>query len=134
MAAGAGMIAGGLCLLALSPGLLVFWAAWVLIGIAGAMFLTTSAYAYIADYAGDRARSLIGTLRLVTGLAGSVFWPITAFLDGVVGWRATVLARSSSGNAWKPGAFADSHCMVIFSRCFFLVVTRKRCEGVAIYT
>ncbi|QCL97703.1 MFS transporter [Agrobacterium tumefaciens] len=91
MAAGAGMIAGGLCLLALSPDVLVFWAAWVLIGMAGAMFLTTSAYAYIADYAGDRARSLIGTLMLVTGLAGSVFWPITAFLDGVVGWRATVL-------------------------------------------
>ncbi|WMW57110.1 MFS transporter [Agrobacterium pusense] len=91
MATGAGMIAAGLCLLALSPDLWVFWAAWVLIGIAGAMFLTTSAYAYIADYAGDRARSLIGTLMLVTGLAGSVFWPITAFLDGVVGWRATVL-------------------------------------------
>ncbi|UXT39776.1 MFS transporter [Agrobacterium tumefaciens] len=91
MAAGAGMIAVGLCLLALSPGLLVFWAAWVLIGIAGSMFLTTSAYAYIADYAEDRARSLIGTLMLVTGLAGSVFWPVTAFLDGVVGWRATVL-------------------------------------------
>lgn len=91
MATGAWMIAAGLCLLALSPDLLVFWAAWVLIGIAGAMFLTTSAYAYIADYAEDQARSLIGTLMLVTGLAGSVFWPITAFLDGVVGWRATVL-------------------------------------------
>ncbi|SCY69105.1 MFS transporter [Rhizobium sp. NFACC06-2] len=91
MAAGAGVIAVGLCLLALSTGLLVFWAAWVLIGLAGSMFLTTSAYAYIADYAEDRARSLIGTLMLVTGLAGSVFWPITALLDGVVGWRATVL-------------------------------------------
>ncbi|MFK0209307.1 MFS transporter [Agrobacterium sp. NPDC090283] len=91
MAAGAGVIAAGQCLLALSADLLVFWAAWMLVGIAGSMFLTTSAYAYIADYAEDRARSLIGTLMLVTGLAGSVFWPITAFLDGVVGWRATVL-------------------------------------------
>lgn len=85
------MIAGGLCLLALAPGLLVFWAAWVLIGIAGSMFLTTSAYAYIADYAEDRVRSLIGTLMLVTGLAGSVFWPITAFVESVVGWRGTGL-------------------------------------------
>ncbi len=96
MAAGAGMIAGGLCLLALSPGLLVFWAAWVLIGMAGSMFLTTSAYAYIADYAEDRARSLIGTLMLVTGLAGSVFWPITAFLDEMVGWRATVVVYAGT--------------------------------------
>jgi len=91
MAAGAGMIAVGLCLLSLSPGLMVFWASWMLIGMAGSMFLTTSAYAYIADYSRDRARSLIGTLMLVTGLAGSVFWPITAFLDGWGGWRATVL-------------------------------------------
>lgn len=91
MAVGAGLIGAGLSLLALTPSLSLFWAAWVLIGMAGSMFLTTSAYAYIADYAEDRARSLIGTLMLVTGLAGSVFWPITAFLDGVVGWRATVL-------------------------------------------
>lgn len=41
MVAGAGMIAVGLCLLALSPGLLAFWAAWAVIGIAGSMFLTT---------------------------------------------------------------------------------------------
>lgn len=85
------MIAIGLCLLALSPGPMVFWGSWGLIGMAGSMFLTTSAYAYIANDAGDRARNLIGTLMLVTGLAGSVFWPVTAFLDGMVGWRATVL-------------------------------------------
>ncbi len=87
MAAGAGMIGLGLGLLALSPNLTVFWIAWALIGGAGALFLTTAAYAYIAEYADDRARSLIGTLMLVTGLAGSVFWPITAFLEHLVGWR-----------------------------------------------
>ncbi|QAS78020.1 MFS transporter [Rhizobium acidisoli] len=87
MAAGAGLIGLALCLLALSPNLPVFWVGWALTGLAGAMFLTTSAYAYVAEYAEDRARSLIGTLMLVTGLAGSVFWPITAFLDHLVGWR-----------------------------------------------
>lgn len=90
MATGAGMIGFGLCVLALSPNLPVFWIAWALIGLAGAMFLTTAAYAYIAEYAEDRARSLIGTLMLATGLAGSVFWPITAFLDSLVGWRGAV--------------------------------------------
>jgi predicted MFS family arabinose efflux permease len=91
MSAGAGLIGLGLCLLALSPNLSVFWIAWALTGLAGAMFLTTAAYAYIAEYAEDRARSLIGTLMLVTGLAGSVFWPITAFLDDLMGWRGAVL-------------------------------------------
>lgn len=79
MAVGAGLIGAGLSLLALMPSLSLFWAAWVLIGMAGSMFLTPSAYAYIADYAEDRARSLIGTLMLVTGLAGSVFWPLPHF-------------------------------------------------------
>lgn len=87
MAAGAGGIGLGLGLLALSPNLVFFWMAWALIGGAGALFLTTAAYAYIAAYADDRARSLIGTLMLVTGLAGSVFWPITAFLEHLIGWR-----------------------------------------------
>ncbi len=87
MAVGAATIGLGLCLLALSPNLIVFWGAWALIGGAGALFLTTAAYAYIAEYSDDRARSLIGTLMLVTGLAGSVFWPITAFLEHLAGWR-----------------------------------------------
>ena len=87
MTVGAAVIGLGLCLLSLSPNLAVFLMAWVLIGLAGALFLTTAAYAYIASYAEDRARSLIGTLMLVTGLAGSVFWPVTAFLEDLVGWR-----------------------------------------------
>lgn len=90
MATGAGIMGLGLFLLALSVNLTMFWMSWALTGLAGAMFLTTSAYAYIAEYAADRARSLIGTLMLVTGLAGSIFWPITTFLDHGLGWRGAV--------------------------------------------
>jgi predicted MFS family arabinose efflux permease len=95
MALGAGAIGAGLCLLALSPSLPVFWIAWALVGLAGASFLTVAAYAYIADYAEEGARSLIGTLMLVTGLAGSVFWPITAFLEHQVGWRGVALVYAA---------------------------------------
>ncbi len=95
MTAGAALIGVGLCLLGLAPNLPVFLISWTLTGLAGAMFLTTSAYAYIAEYAGDRARNLIGTLMLVTGLGGSIFWPITAFLDHQVGWRGTVFAYAA---------------------------------------
>lgn len=91
MAAGAVLIGVGLAALALSPDLILFWAAWALIGIAGALFLTTSAYAYIAAWSDTRARSLIGTLMLVTGLYGSVFWPTTAWATAHLGWRNTVL-------------------------------------------
>ncbi|MBE9603851.1 MFS transporter [Acetobacteraceae bacterium H6797] len=92
MSWGAGLIGLGLCLLALAPNLPAFWAAWALIGAAGAMFLTTAAYAYLAEQADEAARGLIGTLMLVTGLAGSVFWPITAFLEHLLGWRGALLA------------------------------------------
>ncbi|TAJ85525.1 MAG: MFS transporter [Reyranella sp.] len=95
MVAGAAGIGLGQGLLALSPTLAIFWAAWALLGVAGALFLTTAAYAYIADRAEERARSLIGTLMLVTGLAGSVFWPITAFLEHLVGWRGACAAYAA---------------------------------------
>lgn len=91
MAAGAAMIGLGLALIAVAPNLSIFWAAWAFVGSAGALFLTTSAYAYIAQWTPLHARSLIGTLMLVTGLYGSVFWPITAWGNVHFGWRATVL-------------------------------------------
>ncbi|CAB3707439.1 hypothetical protein LMG3458_03013 [Achromobacter deleyi] len=95
MAAGAGLIGLGLIVLALSRNLMTFWGAWALIGLAGALFLTTAAYAYIAEYAEDQARSLMGTLMLATGLAGSVFLPVTALLDHWVGWRAAMFAYAA---------------------------------------
>lgn len=91
MTVGAATIGLGLGLLALSANAAVFLSAWVIIGLAGTLFLTTAAYAYIAAYAEDGARSLIGTLMLVTGLAGSVFWPVTAFLETELGWRGVGL-------------------------------------------
>ncbi|TRA97377.1 MULTISPECIES: MFS transporter [Rhizobium/Agrobacterium group] len=96
MAAGAGLMGLGLSLLGLSVNLTMFWMSWALTGLAGAMFLTTSAYAYIAEYAEDQARSLIGTLMLVTGLAGSIFWPVTTFLDHGLGWRAVVFVYAGT--------------------------------------
>lgn len=92
MALGAAGIGAGLGLLALAPDILAYWTAWALIGVAGATFLTTAAYAYLAEYAPDRARGHIGTLMLVTGLAGSLFLPITAWLEHLIGWRASLLA------------------------------------------
>lgn len=87
MAGGAGGIGLGLALLGMVQSVAVYLAVWGLIGIAGAMFLTTAAYAYLADFAHANARGMIGSLMLVTGLAGSVFWPLTAWLEHLVGWR-----------------------------------------------
>lgn len=81
MLCGASVICIGLAAMGSVNSLLAYLASWCAIGVGGAMFLTTSAYAYLAEFAGNRARGMIGSLMLVTGLAGSVFWPLTAWLD-----------------------------------------------------
>ena len=87
MLCGASVICIGFAGMGSANSLLAYLASWCAIGVGGAMFLTTSAYAYLAEFAGNRARGMIGSLMLVTGLAGSVFWPLTAWLDHLVGWR-----------------------------------------------
>ena len=89
MVLGAGLIGAGLSAVGASSSVAIYLAAWAVIGIAGAMFLTTAAYVYLATLVEERARGMIGSLMLVTGLAGSVFWPLTAYLEHAVGWRAT---------------------------------------------
>ncbi|EAV44148.1 MFS permease [Stappia aggregata IAM 12614] len=91
MAAGATLIGASLCLVARSTSAELFLLGWGIVGVAGAMFLTTAAYAYLAEHGDQAARGMIGSLMLVTGLAGSVFWPVTAFLFEVAGWRMTIL-------------------------------------------
>ncbi|MFT4184659.1 MAG: hypothetical protein QM636_22380 [Rhizobium sp.] len=90
MAAGALLTGLGLCVIAVAPTATMYLCGWNVVGVAGAVFLTTSAFAYIVEYFGDNARSLIGTLMLASGLAGSIFLPATAFLDHWVGRRNTV--------------------------------------------
>lgn len=95
MAVGAAGIGCGLWGLSLSGSIVTYMLAWSVVGLAGAMFLTTTAYIYVADFAGKDSRALISTLMLVTGLAGSVFWPLTAYLGGEFGWR--VVAQIYAG-------------------------------------
>ncbi len=87
MVLGAVLIGLGLGFISLSGVPLVYLASWAVIGVGGAMFLTTAAYVYLTDFANEQARGLIGSLMLVTGLAGSVFWPLTAFLQQHFDWR-----------------------------------------------
>jgi predicted MFS family arabinose efflux permease len=69
----------------------MFFAAWVILGIAGSATLATATYILLNEIVGRAAKRAIGALMLVTGLASSVFWPTTSFLSGVLGWRGTCL-------------------------------------------
>jgi predicted MFS family arabinose efflux permease len=96
MAIGSLVAAPGFLLIAAATGPLLYYAGWVLLGIAGAAMLSTATYILLNEIAGIGARRPIGALMLVTGLSSSLFWPITASLTGAFGWRTTLVIYSAA--------------------------------------
>jgi len=96
------MIAGtlaaipGYMLLALSNGPVSYFAAWVVLGAAGSATLSTASYIMLNEVVGRDARTAIGALMLVTGLSSSIFWPTTAFLSQLAGWRTACLVYAAA--------------------------------------
>ncbi|KYG98952.1 MFS transporter [Bradyrhizobium sp. DOA1] len=74
---------------------MLYFAAWIVFGLAGSATLSTGAYIMLNEVAGQSARSAIGALMLVTGLSSSIFWPTTSFLSGHLGWRGTCLVYAA---------------------------------------
>ena len=95
MMAGVSVSAVGFLVLASARGPVVYFAAWLLLGIGGSASLSTAAYIALNEIAGPRARSAIGALMLVTGLSSSIFWPTTSWLADAMGWRHTCIAYAA---------------------------------------
>lgn len=91
MIAGSALAGPGFILLALAQNPLTYFAAWTLLGIAGSASLTTAAQIMLNEIAGQGAKTAIAALTLVTGLSSSIFWPATAYLADLAGWRTTCL-------------------------------------------
>lgn len=91
MCLGAVICALGFVLLAAVQGPWSYLASWAVIGLGHAMSLANVGNVTVAQLMGDRTRRVIGLMMLVTGLASSIFWPVTAFLTERYGWRDTVL-------------------------------------------
>ncbi len=87
MSVGAVICALGLALLAMAQGPVSYLATWFVIGIGHAMQLANTGNVTVAQLMGERTRRAIGLMMLVTGLASSVFWPLTAWLCAAYGWR-----------------------------------------------
>ena len=91
MCLGALVCALGFAVLAAAQGPWSYLASWVVIGLGHALSLANVGNVTVAQLMGERTRRVIGLMMLVTGLASSLFWPITAALMDRFGWRATVL-------------------------------------------
>ena len=88
-----GAAGGALSLLLLSQaeGPVLYFAAWVVHGLAFHFMLLTAAYTAITQIWGPEARRVIGILTLATGLCSTVLWPVTQLLQHQFDWRGICL-------------------------------------------
>lgn len=91
LCAGAIVCALGFGVLTLAEGPVSYLASWVVIGLGHALSLANVGNVTVAQLMGERTRRVIGLMMLVTGLASSLFWPLTAMLLDAFGWRTTLL-------------------------------------------
>ena len=95
---GRAIMAGGsfLCFLGLAwlgrcTGVVSYYAAWTLVGLAMALTLYEAAFATIQRRLDAGARQAMSTLTLFGGFASTLSWPLTGWLDASYGWRDTYL-------------------------------------------
>jgi MFS family permease len=91
MAAGSLLCSLGLAWLGHCNGVASYYLAWTLIGLAMALTLYEAAFATINRKLDTGSRQAISTLTLFGGFASTLFWPLTAKLHAMVGWRDTYL-------------------------------------------
>ncbi len=95
LAASAVLIGLGQLALALAPGLPVFLAAWVVIGLGMGAGLYDPAFSTLGRLYGEQARPAITQVTLFGGFASTLCWPLTALLNEGLGWRGACLAYAA---------------------------------------
>ncbi len=86
------VMAIGQAVLAFSPGLVVWYLGWTIIGVGMSMGLYDAAFATVGGLLGKDAGPSITGITLVAGFASTVFWTLGAALIGVLDWRGLLLA------------------------------------------
>ncbi len=95
LAASCVVMAAGLVMLALSHGLALWYAGWMVLGAGMALGLYDAAFATIGVLFGhDSGRAIMG-VTLIAGFASSVFWPLGTALEARWGWRGMLLAYAA---------------------------------------
>jgi hypothetical protein len=92
MAAGSVLTAIGCGGLALSRGLVAYYAAWACLGLAMRFTLYDAAFAALARIGGPGAHRGMSQVTLLGGLASTTFWPIGHALAARLGWRGALAA------------------------------------------
>lgn len=83
------VFATGLALMAVSNSLAVLIVGWLVLGLGMGMGLYEAAFSTLTSIYRENARSAITGITLLAGFASTICWPISAYLDAEIGWRAT---------------------------------------------
>lgn len=92
LVASALLFAVGLSSLALSRGLPLYFASWLVIGAGMSAGLYEAAFGTLGRLYGRYARGAIGALTLVAGFSSTITWPLSSVLAAELGWRGACLA------------------------------------------
>ena len=90
------VFAAGLGMLGLAENALGLFAAWLVIGVGMSMGLYDAAFATLAGLYGRNARGAITGITLMAGFASTICWPVTAFMEAEIGWRAACFAWAAA--------------------------------------
>jgi MFS family permease len=102
MTLGSLLNAAGCLGLALGHSLAIYYAAWIVLGVAMRLTLYDAAFATLARIAGAGARRAMAQITLLGGLASTVFWPLGHWIAQLVGWRGAVVAYACFALATVP--------------------------------
>jgi len=102
MTLGSLLNAAGCLGLALSHSVAVYYAAWVVLGVAMRLTLYDAAFAALARIAGAGARRAMAQITLLGGLASTVFWPLGHWIAQLAGWRGAVAVYAGFALATVP--------------------------------
>lgn len=91
MAVGSLVATAALIILSQATNALIYGIGWVLVGFAMPTALGNAAFTALSQVAGTKARRAITVLTFFSGLASTVFWPLTTVLEAQFGWRDTLL-------------------------------------------
>jgi len=83
------VFAAGLAMLGMSSSLWSLFASWLVIGVGMSAGLYEAAFSTLAGIYGRDARRSITGITLIAGFASTVCWPLSAYMDVTIGWRAT---------------------------------------------
>ncbi len=106
--------AAGLAFLGTAQSGLTLILAWLLIGVGMATGLYEAAFSTLTGIYGQKARAAITGITLLGGLASTVCWPISAYLEVEYGWRIVCFS------------WAAAHLVIGLPLNWFLVPTKTR--------